>query len=162
MKKPTTWIFLRQVMDNLTEEQRRKNMRNIRSKGTTPELMVMRELRRKNIYFAKHVDKIIGKPDIVFRRKKVVVFIDSDFWHGHPERFIMPKTNTEYWEKKIARNKERDLEVSQRLREQGWTVIRIWEYEIKHYLEQCMQTILEAIGQLDDELGASSRRACPK
>ncbi len=135
-------------MDNLTEEQRRKNMRNIRSKGTTPERTIMRELRRKKIYFAKHVDKIIGKPDIVFRRKKVVVFVDSDFWHGHPERFIMPKTNREYWEKKIARNKERDLEVTQQLKKQGWTVIRIWEYDIKRDLEKCMQLILGAIGRL--------------
>ncbi len=134
-------------MDNLTKEQRQKNMRNIRSKNTKPERMVMRELRRRKIYFAKHVDKIIGKPDIVFRRKKVVVFIDSDFWHGHPVRFTMPKTNVGYWEKKISRNRERDVEVNRALLQQGWTVIRLWEYDIKHNLNDCINRILYVIGQ---------------
>lgn len=154
MKKPITWTFRRllQRMDNLTKEQRRKNMQNIRSKGTTPERIVMRELRRKKIYFAKHVDKIIGKPDIVFRRKKVVVFIDSEFFHGHPEKFIMPKTNTDYWKKKIERNIERDKKVTKELELQGWTVIRIWEYDVKHDLEHCMNRILGAIERLENEL----------
>ena len=132
-------------MDNLTKAQRQKNMRNIRSKNTKPERMVMRELRRRKIYFAKHVDKIIGKPDIVFRRKKVIVFIDSDFWHGHPVRFTMPKTNTAYWEKKIVRNKERDKEVNKVLSKEGWTVIRLWEYDIKHDLDNCIGQILQTI-----------------
>jgi len=132
-------------MDNLTKEQRRKNMRNIRSKNTKPERMVMQELQRRKIYFAKHVDKIIGKPDIVFRRKKVIVFVDSDFWHGHPVRFTMPKTNTAYWEKKIACNKNRDEEVKEVLLQQGWTVIRLWEYDIKHDFDDCISQILHAI-----------------
>lgn len=136
-------------MDNLTKEQRRKNMQHIRSEGTTPERIVMRELRQRKIYFAKHVKSIVGKPDIVFRRKKVVVFIDSDFWHGHAERFIMPKTNTEYWEKKIERNKQRDKEVTEELEKQGWKVIRLWEYDVKHDLAGCMQIILRAIGRDD-------------
>lgn len=135
--------------DNLSEEQRRKNMQNIRSEGTKPERTIMRELRKRKIYFAKHVKKITGKPDIVFRRKKVVVFIDSDFWHGHPERFIMPKTNVEYWEKKINRNKERDLEVNRELSEQGWEIIRIWEYDINHELSDCLNRIFEAIDRKD-------------
>jgi len=132
-------------MDNLTKKQRQKNMRNIRSKGTAPEIKVMRELRKRKIYFAKHVDKIIGKPDIVFRRKKIVVFIDSDFWHGHPKRFIMPKTNTDYWSKKISRNKERDIQVTQELNKQGWTVIRLWEYDINKNFNECINKILTAL-----------------
>ena len=134
-------------MDNLTKEQRRKNMQHIRSEGTAPERMIMRELRKRKIYFAKHVKSILGKPDIVFRRKKVAVFIDSDFWHGHPQRFVMPKTNTEYWKKKIARNKQRDREVTAELQKQGWTVIRLWEYDVKHNLDECVRMILRAIGR---------------
>ncbi len=129
-------------MDNLTKEQRRKNMSNIRSEGTKPELLVMKELRRKKIYFAKNVKKIYGKPDIVFRRKKIVVFIDSDFWHGHPTRFIPPKTNIEYWSEKIKRNKERDKLVNKKLTDEGWLVLRFWEYDIKHNLKQCILKIL--------------------
>ncbi len=132
-------------MDNLTKEQRRKNMRNIRSSGTTPERMVMRELRKRKIYFAKNVSNIIGKPDIVFRKKRVIVFIDSDFWHGHPERFIMPKTNTDYWQQKISRNKERDIQVTEELKSQGWNVIRLWEHDIKKSFEDSIQKILAAL-----------------
>jgi len=66
-------------------------------------LLVINELKHRNVYFAKHVKKIIGKPDIVFRRKKLVVFIDSDFWHCNPKVFIMPKTNIKYWENKIKK-----------------------------------------------------------
>ena len=132
-------------MDNLTKEQRHKNMQNIRSKGTLPERMVMKELRKRKIYFAGNVVSIEGKPDIVFRRKKVVIFIDSDFWHGHPSRCIMPKSNRAYWNKKIARNRERDKEVNLALRKQGWKIIRIWEYDIKHNFNKSMKRILKAI-----------------
>ena len=90
-------------MDNLSPEHRRKNMQNIRSKGTKPELAVFRELKKRKIYFAPHADTITGKPDLVFRRKKVAVFIDSDFWHGHPDRYPPPTSNTEYWEAKSFR-----------------------------------------------------------
>ncbi|MHB8777219.1 MAG: very short patch repair endonuclease [Anaerolineales bacterium] len=134
-------------MDNLTKEQRRKNMQHIRSEDTTPERIVMRELKRRKIYFAEHVRTIIGKPDIVFRRKKIIIFIDSDFWHGHPKRFIMPMTNYKYWFKKITRNKERDKQVTRELRSKGWKVIRLWEYDIKNNFEKSIKTILVAIGK---------------
>ena len=75
-------------MDNLTPEQRKRNMRNIRFKGTVPERRLAHELRKRKIYFSQHSAKIVGKPDFIFRRKKgrkkVLVFVDSDFWHGHP------------------------------------------------------------------------------
>jgi DNA mismatch endonuclease (patch repair protein) len=137
-------------MDNLTAEQRRKNMQNIRSINTKPERMIMDALKKRRIYFAAHVSKIPGKPDIVFRRKKVAVFIDSDFWHGHPERCIMPKTNPEYWSKKIASNRKRDQQVNRELTNNGWTVIRLWEYDIKHNLEGSLEIILKAIGKHED------------
>ncbi len=129
-------------MDNLTPEQRRRNMQNIRSSGTRPEVLVMRELRKRKIYFAKHVKTLPGKPDIVFRRKKVAVFIDSDFWHGHPTNFIMPKTNEEYWSNKINSNKKRDRKVTLELQKQGWQVLRIWESDIKADIHKCINEIL--------------------
>lgn len=132
-------------MDNLTKDQRHKNMQHIRSKGTLPERMTMQELKRRKIYFASYVDEITGKPDIVFRRKKVVVFIDSDFWHGHPTRCIMPKSNRKYWDKKIARNRERDKEVNFLLKKDGWRIIRIWEYDVKHNFEKVIQRIIKAV-----------------
>lgn len=132
-------------MDNLTKEQRRKNMQNIRSKHTAPEKLIMRELSSRKIYFAKYVASIIGKPDIVFRRKKNIVFVDSDFWHKHPKRFIMPKSNKKYWKSKIECNVKRDKEVNKQLKKDGWKVIRIWEYDIKHNIDKCVKKILKAI-----------------
>jgi DNA mismatch endonuclease (patch repair protein) len=134
-------------VDNLTEEQRKKNMRNIRSKGTKPERIIAKKLKEKEIYFTQHVKKVFGKPDITFLRKKVAVFIDSDFWHRHPENFQMPKTNRDYWEKKIERNVNRDKEVNKKLKEEGWEVIRIWESEIKNDPDNCVEVILKAIGR---------------
>jgi DNA mismatch endonuclease, patch repair protein len=132
-------------MDNLTKEQRRKNMQHIRSTGTEPERKMMKALRKRKIYFAAYVANITGKPDIVFRRKKVAVFVDSDFWHGHPKRCIMPKTNSNYWKKKIEGNRKRDKLVNSKLKSDGWKVIRIWEYDIKHNLEKSLNKILYAI-----------------
>jgi len=135
-------------MDNLTKEQRKKNMQNIRSINTKPERLIMRELSRRKIYFAKYVSSIIGKPDIVFRRKKVILFVDSDFWHGHPKRLIMPKSNKKYWETKIERNKKRDKEVNTQLKKDGWKVIRLWEYDIKYNIGKCVKKIQKALEQL--------------
>jgi len=135
-------------MDNLTVEQRKKNMSNIRSQNTLPEKKVMRELRRRKIYFAKNVKTIEGKPDIVFRRKKVAIFIDSDFWHCHPTRFIMPKSNTDYWSEKIKNNKKRDKNVNKILKDKGWSVIRIWEYDINKNFDNSMNKIINAINQV--------------
>lgn len=120
-------------------------MQRIRSKGTTPERIVERELRRHRVYFASHVKTIIGKPDIVFRKKGVAVFIDSDFWHGNPKRFIPPKTNVRYWRNKIKRNIERDKSVNLALKKDGWKVIRLWTYDIKLNLDKCIKKILKAI-----------------
>jgi len=130
-------------MDNLTPAQRKKNMQNIRSKGTKPELILMSELKKLKIYFATHAKNIIGKPDIVFRRKKIAVFVDSDFWHGHKTKFVMPKTNKDYWEKKIANNKKRDREVNKTLKSTDWRVIRLWEYDIKKNTKKCLNRILK-------------------
>lgn len=132
-------------MDNLTPEQRRKNMQNIRAVNTKPELLIAKELRKRNIYFARNVKTILGKPDFVFRRKKVVVFIDSDFWHGHPRRCIMPKSNLSYWQSKIEKNRQRDKAVNKQLKSMGWHVIRIWEYDVKKNIGKSVKKIISAI-----------------
>lgn len=132
-------------MDNLTKAQRHKNMQKIRSMDTISEKRIMQELKRRKIYFAKYVLSLPGKPDIVFRRKKIAVFIDSDFWHVHPKRFIMPKSNIKYWKEKIVRNQKRDSEVNHRLRKEGWKIIRIWEHDLKKNLSRCMDKILKSL-----------------
>lgn len=122
-------------------------MQHIRSTGTAPERTVMKELKKRKIYFAAYVSKITGKPDIVFRRKKVAIFIDSDFWHGHPKRFNMPKTNPDYWIKKIEGNRKRDKQVGAELKRNGWMVIGLWEYDIRHNFEKSLQKVLDVIGE---------------
>lgn len=135
-------------MDNLTPEQRRKTMQRIRSTGTKAERIVMSELEKRNLDFIGYAKTIIGKPDIVFPEEKVAVFIDSDFWHANPMRFIKPKTNVEYWEKKIERNKKRDHEVNRQLKKEGWAVVRIWEYDIKHNSDRCVDKILKKLNKI--------------
>ncbi len=120
-------------------------MQNIRSEGTVPERLIAAELRKRKIYFTKNVKTIFGRPDLVFRRKKVVVFVDSDFWHGHRTRCIMPKSNIEFWKNKIKRNRRRDKEVNRELRKEGWTVIRLWESDIKKNLHKNFEKILELL-----------------
>ncbi len=132
-------------MDNLTPAQRRKNMQNIRSAGTKAELFLARELRRRKVYFARNVKSIFGKPDFVFRKKKVVVFVDSDFWHGHSKRCIMPKSNCGYWNQKIARNRERDRLVTKKLKQSEWIVVRIWEDDLKHRFNSILNKILSRL-----------------
>ncbi len=134
-------------MDNLTREQRRKNMKNIRSVGTKPEVLFMREIKKRKIYFAKNVISIFGKPDLVFRRKKVAVFIDSDFWHYNPRKFVMPKSNRNYWKNKISNNVERDKKVTSTLNKSGWVVIRFWESQVYKRLDYCIEKLLSVLYQ---------------
>ena len=131
-------------MDKHTPEQRHYNMSQIKSKNTLPEKILMKALRDKKIYFTCHQTDVLGKPDIVFKRKKVAVFIDSDFWHG---RSALPETNKDFWVKKIGRNVERDKEVNAKLTEQGWIILRLSEKEIKENLESCVEKVLLAIGR---------------
>jgi len=132
-------------MDNLTKEQRRKNMQNIRSENTKPERLISAELRKKKICFSQHSKSVTGKPDFVFRKKKIAVFIDSDFWHGHKTRFIMPKSNLSYWQQKIQRNKQRDKEVNTALKKKGWRVLRFWEYDFQKNLKKVITRIMKVL-----------------
>ena len=132
-------------MDNLSKEQRRRNMQNIKSTGTMPEKILAAALRRQKIYFAQNVPAVVGKPDFAFRRKKLAVFVDSDFWHGHPQRFVMPKTRVDYWRNKIELNIIRDKSVNRILRSNGWKVIRLWERDVKKDVDRCVKKIIKKL-----------------
>ncbi len=75
------------------------------------------------------------------------MFIDSDFWHGHPKRCIMPQTNINYWAAKIARNSKHDKEVARCLKQNGWTVIRLWEFDVRNHFDKCIQKILDKLAK---------------
>lgn len=120
-------------MDNLTKEQRHKNMVNIKNKNTKPEELVRKYLFSKGLRYRKNVKTLPGCPDLVFPKYKTIVFINGCFWHQHENcRYaVMPKTNKEYWKKKLKRNIERDKSVQQELIKLGWNIITVWECELK-------------------------------
>ena len=134
-------------MDKHTPEQRRKNMQAVKSKDSQIELLLRQELWSRGLRYRKNVNRIYGKPDIVFIGKKVAVFCDSEFWHGYnwEERKKDFKSHQEFWIPKIERNMERDAEVTARLESEGWTVIRFWGNEIKKNTAQCADIIEKAV-----------------
>lgn len=117
----------------MTADQRHKCMSRIRSKGTKPEMIVRRYLFSKGFRYRVNVKRLPGTPDIVLRKYLTVIFINGCFWHGHEECgiFKMPKSNVEFWERKINRNRERDLQKRIELRRLGWHTIVLWECQLK-------------------------------
>lgn len=107
----------------------------------------MRELWSRGLRYRKNVNGIYGKPDIVFTGKKVAVFCDSEFWHGYnwEERKHDFKSHQEFWIPKIERNMERDIEVTEHLQSEGWTVLRFWGKDIKKNLKECADMIEKAV-----------------
>lgn len=134
-------------MDNLTSIQRSKIMRAIRSTNTKDEVRLAKALWHLGYRYRKNNKKVFGTPDLTFKKFKIAIFVDSEFFHGkdwdtQKNRF---KTNQEFWQAKIERNMQRDIEVNNYLMEQGWTVIRFWSTEIKNNLEDCIAKIQKEI-----------------
>lgn len=136
-------------MDVLAKEQRRKNMQHIRSKDTAIELTLRKALCNKGIRYRKNYKKLPGKPDIVITKYKIAIFCDGEFFHGKDWGDLKPRlqnsNNSEFWIKKISRNRERDDEINKQLMFLGWTVIRFWGTEIKKHPEECVKVVEEAI-----------------
>lgn len=119
------------MADNLTPEQRHKNMTHIKSTNTKIEKDITKALWNLGYRFRKNVKGLPGKPDIAIKKYKIVIFLDSCFWHKCPEHFKKPKSNLEYWEPKIKRNVERDAEINSYYQQKNWHILRIWEHEVK-------------------------------
>ena len=128
----------------MTPEQRHDCMASIHSEDTRPEQAVRRELWHRGYRFRKCVRTLPGTPDIVLPKYRTCIFVNGCFWHGHKgcSKFVMPKTRTEFWVNKIARNQERDLVNIQRLESIGWSAITVWECELgKSSIENTMEKI---------------------
>ena len=142
-------------MDNLTKEQRHKNMVNIKGKNTSIELCLRKALWNRGIRYRKNYNKLPGKPDIAITKYKIAVFCDSEFFHGKDWEVLKPRleagNNAEYWVPKLSRNRERDEEVNKELLFLGWTVIRFWGKEIKKNTDECIKVIEETIFDLKME-----------
>ncbi|PJJ10463.1 T/G mismatch-specific endonuclease [Flavobacterium sp. 1] len=137
-------------MDCFTPEQRSKVMRAIRSTNTKAEVRLAKALWHLGYRYRKNNRKVFGTPDLTFKKLKIAIFVDSEFFHGkdwetQKDRI---KSNIEYWHKKIARNIQRDIEVNNYLESHNWKVIRFWSREIEKKLEDCIAVIQEEIALL--------------
>jgi DNA mismatch endonuclease Vsr len=141
-------------MDKLTKEQRRKNMQAVKSKGSKIENAFSKALWGKGYRFGKNVKSIIGKPDIVFRKYKVAIFIDSEFWHGKDwsKRKKEHKSNIKFWHNKIEGNIKRDKVVNKELKKLGWIVLRFWGKQIENNLDKCILKTEKVINEIRSKL----------
>ncbi len=119
------------MADNHSKEVRSMNMAHIRSKDTKPEIIVRRFLHRNGFRFRKNDKRYPGKPDIILPKYKTAIYVNGCFWHMHDcNKFVLPKSNIDYWTTKLTNNKKRDLQHYELMKEKGWKVIVIWECEI--------------------------------
>ena len=130
-------------MDRLTKEQRRRNMQAVRNAGSKIENILAKGLWAKGLRYRRADKTVIGKPDFVFKKVKVAVFCDSEFWHGKNwrKRKHDHKSNIEFWHKKISGNIERDRKVNRLLKKDGWLVLRFWGKEIEQNSLLCILLI---------------------
>ena len=137
------------MADKLTSSQRSRCMSRIRGKNTKPEILVRKGLHARGFRFRLHNKKLPGSPDIVLPKYGVAIMVNGCFWHGHKgcRYATKPKTNIEFWEAKIARNRHRDEVTTAHLEALGWTVITIWECELRtnSQLDDRLNTLAEEI-----------------
>ena len=137
------------MSDTLSQTQRSYNMSRIRGKNTKPEILVRKGLHARGFRFRLNNKKLPGSPDIVLSKYGVAIMVNGCFWHGHKgcRYATKPKSNVEFWETKIARNKHRDEVTAAHLEALGWTVITIWECELRtsSQLDDRLNTLTEEI-----------------
>ena len=132
----------------MTSEQRSFCMSRIHAKNTRPELLLRHALWRRGLRYRVNDKNLPGSPDIVLAKYRTAVFVHGCFWHGHKDckQYTVPKTNTDYWVAKVARNKERDQEVWRKLEAKGWYVIIVWECQLKKgRIDETVERVAAAI-----------------
>lgn len=134
-------------MDSLTPEKRSWNMSRIKGKDTSIEVKVRRYLFSKGFRFRKNDKRYPGKPDIVLPKYKTVIFINGCFWHMHPgcKQGRLPKSNVEYWRKKLEKNVLNDKLHIQQIERMGWSSIVLWECELKKDFDGVMEKLLKQL-----------------
>src|SRR6266446_2962811 len=134
------------MADHMTPDQRSRAMKSVKLKDGPLERLIQGELRKVGLRFRRNDKRLKGSPDIVFPEKKVAVFIDGDFWHG----WRLPAWEhklSEFWRSKLRANRRRDQRNFRRLRAADWTVIRLWEHEIRSDSGKCVDRILRALSK---------------
>lgn len=142
-------------MGKPSKEQIHKNMKSIKGENTSIEIILRKALWKRGYRYRKNYKKLIGKPDIVLVKYKIVIFCDSEFWHGKDWDCLRTRlergSNPEYWIQKISSNIERDDIVNKKLQLQGWSVIRFWGRDIVKNTDECIKIIEEVI--FDNKIG---------
>ncbi|MEA3357622.1 MAG: very short patch repair endonuclease [Patescibacteria group bacterium] len=128
-------------MDRISKEKRSRIMSKIRAKNTSPELTLRKALRDAGFRGYRVHYNISGKPDIVFVRKRIVIFVDGDFWHGYLWKKLGKIPPKEYWQEKIQKNINRAKKYNKQLRNEGWTVLRFWEHNVKKNPKKCIEKV---------------------
>ncbi|MXN92695.1 DNA mismatch endonuclease Vsr [Flavobacterium sp. Sd200] len=136
--------------DLMKKEQRSKMMRAIKSKNTAIEVRLAKALWHKGYRYRKNDKSVFGTPDLVFKKYKIAVFVDGEFFHGHDweTKKTKLKENRDYWISKIERNMERDRQVNEYLLSKGWKVLRFWGKDIKSNLSVCVKVIVNEIDEM--------------
>ena len=146
-------------MDKLTSEQRKKNMRSIKGKDTSIEMILRKALWKKGYHYRKNYKNLPGTPDIALTKYKIAIFCDGEFFHGKDWEILKPRLesgkNSDFCVAKISRNRERDDEINKKLLFMGWTVIRFWGTDIKKNTDECLRVIEETIFDLKVSENAS-------
>ena len=132
--------MIRKRTDVLTREQRSRCMSRIKGKNTKPETRLRKALWAKGLRYRVHYN-LPGKPDIVFVSARVAVFVDGCFWHLCPIHSQLPQSNRDFWKTKLEKNVARDKRIAQELESKGWTVLRVWEHEIKDDLPEVVAQV---------------------
>ncbi|MGB5942106.1 MAG: very short patch repair endonuclease [Leeuwenhoekiella sp.] len=133
-----------------TTKQRSRMMSKIRGKNTKPEMQFRKALWQAGYRYRVNTKYLIGKPDISIKKYKLVIFIDGEFWHGYQweEKKLKIKSNRDFWIPKIERNMQRDREVNEALRNQGYRVFRFWSQELKKNFEECFRQVLDYLEEV--------------
>lgn len=127
-----------------TPDQRSFNMSKIRGSNTKPELALRKALWRLGVRY-RLSSSTVGKPDLILVKWRAVVFVDGCFWHVCPKHIKWPRTNAEFWEKKLAANVARDKAITKALQRDGWLVLRIWEHDVRSDVEKCAAKIYKKL-----------------
>lgn len=131
--------------DSLSPEARSERMARVRSRDTKLELRLRRALWAAGVRgWRCNVLSVVGCPDLAWKGRRIAVFVDSAWWHGHPSRWTPGRLPGD-WDAKIARNKQRDTEVNRSLSAEGWTVMRFFDFEIEKDLDTCIDAIASAV-----------------
>ena len=136
------------MADIFSKAKRSEVMSKIRSKETKLETEFRKALWAMGYRYRKNALGWFGKPDLLLKKRKTVVFVDSCFWHGCEKHFKLPATKKTFWKTKIDRNRQRDREVTRHYKKEGWKIIRVWEHEIKKDLTSAVGRVRLKIGNL--------------